>query len=59
MKAYTEYSSVRFKQSAVTELLTVEGVPADEKQVELHEPETKRRPVKYHGKFSTAGGVKT
>jgi hypothetical protein len=46
MDACTKHSSVRFKQSAVTEFLTVEGVKADETWVHLYESETKRRPVK-------------
>jgi hypothetical protein len=50
MEACTEYWSVRLKQSAVTEFLTVEAVTADKMWVHLHEPETKRRSVKYHGK---------
>jgi hypothetical protein len=33
MEACTEHLSVRFKQNAVTEFLTVEGVTADEKWV--------------------------
>jgi hypothetical protein len=40
-KGCTEYWSVRFKQSAVTEFLAFEGVKADEMWVDFYEPETK------------------
>jgi len=54
MEAGTEHSSARFKQRAVIEFLTADGVTADETWVHFYEPKTKRQSIEYRQKCSYA-----